>query len=77
MIRELITSKSLKNIEENAEFKSNGNMKSLGNVISFVDESEKQRPLFKVKTRFHSSFPKVQHCKMHFVCKTCIKQDFG
>lgn len=64
MIKELITSKVCNKIEENAKLKSDGNIKSLGNVIPFVDESEKQRdfsngPFFKVKIRFHSHFPKA------------------
>lgn len=54
MIKELITSKVCNKIQENAELKSDGNIKSLGNVIPFVDKSEKQRdflngPFFKVK----------------------------
>lgn len=64
MIKELITSKVWNGIEENAELKSDVNIKSLGNVIPFVDEREKQRdvlngPYFKVKIRFHSRFPKA------------------
>lgn len=76
MIKELITSKVCNEIEENAELKSDGNIKSLGNVISFVDEREKQRDVLNgpfLKWKFDSTHVSPKHCKMHFD----INQDFG